>query len=91
MDLLSSQPAFSAFFSAKAENPLYPCTFSRARNFSAPRKLEMAHFAFQTCTTKNASILGAKRANLVGMVGFSTLPKSEEGQPKESCAGMSEV
>src|SRR5689334_16059559 len=31
-----------------------------------------------TCTTKNDSNLGPQRANLVGMVGFSTLLKSED-------------
>ena len=35
-----------------------------------------------TCTTKNDSNLGPKRAKLVGMVGFSTLLKSEEGNAR---------
>jgi hypothetical protein len=64
--------AFFALFSAYTQNPLHPCVFSRARNFSAQKDWKMTHFAFQTCTTKNDTILGAKRAKLVGMVGFST-------------------
>jgi hypothetical protein len=74
MALLTSQHAFSKLFSAGAQNPLHPCVFSPARNSSAPRNCKKAHFAFQTCTTKNDTIFGPKRAKLVGMVGFSTTP-----------------
>jgi len=72
MALSISHHAFFVSFSAVAENHQYSCVFSRARNFSAQQDWKMTHFAFQTCTTKNDTILGTKRANLVGMVGFST-------------------
>src|SRR5579864_4112523 len=82
MALLISHHAFLVLSSAEAQNPVYPCTFSRTRIFPAPRKWETTHFAFQTCTTKNDPILGQKTTQLVGMVGFSTLAKFEDGQPK---------
>jgi hypothetical protein len=82
MALLILHHALLTPFSADTQSPLYPCVFSRARNSSAPQKRKKTYFALQTCTTKNDTILGTKRAKLVGMVGFSTLLKSEEANAK---------